>query len=709
MAPPRDPRKDASDALARRLADGEAAATASVRSSAAPESPASPSAVARDVFQRYTAGEPRPIGIWRPRRDGDTLVFERDDAALASEWWADAAVLRPKTSLLPLRVCLLGESTAAGWFYAPDLTPARVLEAQLRGWAGERTFEVIDLCMVNLQAAALVELLGSALQLAPDVVVVFAGNNWPTGLPVHGKVRPGDRERLAAAFQEAGCAGLAAHCAERSREQAERTLATLVRIADAAALPLVLVAPESNLVDWHRDRPAPWLAGDGSRAWHQAHRRTRRALVGGRAEEASRGAEAMLALDHGVCPTSWRLAGAARLALGQLEPARDAFEAAVEARAWDNHPSTPSATRVVRDAMIRAGQAHGLPLVDLRTAFREAGGGRPPGRRLFLDYCHLTAEGMRLAMAEVAVRVLALADPGRAPAGARDVLQRGSDLALDPQTEARARFLSALYGAHYGSGYDPETASFLGGPDPPVRHFLETALEAAPAVAETIRAWVETRTAPASALALSSAQQQFLGRLGRLERQSALGPGLDPELVAEACAALERRGLRPPEHGNGSAGGLSTLELVNPHFFWSASDARGQDGALGLEGHAYLRARWDRSHFCLPRAQPGAVRLLVTARLPRAPIARSGRLRLFVNDVAVGAIELTDRWERAVVYLSPDALQAGSNRVTLAWPELPAAGDEALDAIGRGLEDGRPVELHPVFGEVFSLRVQAAG
>lgn len=699
--------------MARSLADGDPDAVARLRAlvsteGSPPPALASPEAVARDVLQRSVEGRPRPIGIWQPRGSGDDLVFERDPGALAGEWWADAPVLRPKRSLLPLRVCLLGESTAAGWFYAPDLTPARVLEEQLRRWAGERTFEVVDLCMVNLQASALVELLGSALQLAPDIIVVFAGNNWPVGLPVHPKARPREREAAAIAFAAEGFAGLARLCTERTREQAERTLETLARIADGASVPLVLVAPESNLVDWHRDRPVPWLSGGGTQAWHEDHRRARSALAGGRLAEAQAAATSMLERDGGVCATSWRLLGEALLRQDRPGAAREAFERALEARAWDNHPSTPSTTRPVRDALARAAREYALPFVDLREVFAAHAGPEPPGRRLFLDYCHLTAEGIRIAMAAVAVRVLVLTDPPRAPREVAEVLARADAAGPDAETEARARFLSALYGAHYGSGYDPEAGSFLGGPSPPVRYWLETALEKAPGIADTVRAWVGTRVAPPSALPLSLAQQQFLARLGALERQSALGAGLDPELVEEACALLQRRGVPMGEELGGAWARTPgrPVELVNPHYLWAVADSRGQEAGLGLEGHAYHRARWGASHFCLPLRAPNALRLHCTARLPSPVERRKGTVRLLVNGEAAGGLDLDDRWQRGIVHVSRGLLRAGYNRITLRWPALPEVGDLALQEIRRRLHEGLPADLHPVFGEVFSLRAQ---
>ncbi|HYN20325.1 MAG TPA: hypothetical protein VE078_05155, partial [Thermoanaerobaculia bacterium] len=73
--------------------------------------------------------KPEPISIWQP--DGD--VWVRPDPLPLGDHYATRKVLRKKQAELPLRVVFFGESVAAGYLYAPHLTPAQVLEEQL--WA----------------------------------------------------------------------------------------------------------------------------------------------------------------------------------------------------------------------------------------------------------------------------------------------------------------------------------------------------------------------------------------------------------------------------------------------------------------------------------------------------------------------------------------------------------------------------------------------
>ena len=60
------------------------------------------------------ARRPRPISIWQPRGEGAELVFVRPEPLPLGDHFAARREIRPKRAQLPLRVCLFGESTAAG-------------------------------------------------------------------------------------------------------------------------------------------------------------------------------------------------------------------------------------------------------------------------------------------------------------------------------------------------------------------------------------------------------------------------------------------------------------------------------------------------------------------------------------------------------------------------------------------------------------------
>ncbi len=711
--PRREGRKQACDELARLLSTPGSVETAALldlvqgsgRGEPGRAAPAERPAddVAREIVRKYLGDTPAPIGIWQPTAAGGDLLFVRDDSAPARDWWAPHATLVPKRSLLPLRLCLLGESTAAGWFYAPALTPARLLAETLTAGRGGGIWEVLDLTMVNLQPAALVDLAGAVLQLTPDVLVVFAGNNWPARLPSFPGAGLRDCGDAALALREAGMAGLRRLADERTRRSAERALAVLARVADLAGVPLVVVIPEVNLADWPRDRPVPWLPGDASRRWHVAHGR---AIASLEAEAWAAGADSarqMQALDGGVCATSHRLLGDALVGLGRLDEARAAYLAAVDARTWDNFPSTPSATSAVRDAIRRGAREHGYGCVDLPAVFAEHLGAILPGRQLFLDYCHLTVDGMRVAMAAVAAETLRLSEPSGSAADWRTLLARAPAPSVEPATDAAVKFMTALYSAHYATpAPGGRRASSL------ARDWLEAALDAWPEIEATLSAYVSTRSVPIHASQLSAEHRRFHSAIGELERQTTHDHGLDPDLVEAVRAVLAARGRSLPaaleERFVNHHGFLrGRLDLVSVPYHWRLMDRHEGGGGFATEGRAFYRAWWPASRFCLVGDGSRPARLELTARLPAVEAPRQDEVVIEVNGTRVSAVMVASRWTRSVTRIPPELLRRGFNRVTLRWPLLPPEGDAALRQIVRCLEQGIPTDLHPVFGHVFTF------
>ncbi len=152
--------------------------------------------------------------------------------------------------------------------------------------------------------------------------------------------------------------------------------------------------------------PVYWLAGDGTRLWYRGHERASRRLQRGQFAAAASEAERLIALDGGACAESHGLLAKAWWGLGRRELARAAFRAQVDAASWDRRFRRASGVSSTVLAAIRAEcRHHGVATVDLPEVFDQYCGSALPGRRMFLDHCHLTLEGMTVAMAAVATAV----------------------------------------------------------------------------------------------------------------------------------------------------------------------------------------------------------------------------------------------------------------------------------------------------------------
>lgn len=618
---------------------------------------------------------PEPISIWVPREvDGET-AFVRPDPLPLGDHYAARKVLKPKKSELPLRVAFFGESVAAGYLYAPHLTPAGVLEAHLRALGGADNFEVIDLARTNETLPSLGATVRASLQIQPDVLVLFVGNNWnlletPEVSPYVPSIRA--RQRYAETLRK-GLGGPVRKAEEDLRLVAEETFELISLIAMAVGIPVIVVVPEVNLADWETRQPVVHLPGDGVARWHSSYK------------EGS--AEAMKELDGGSCPTTWRLLARERMAAGDLEGARDAAIAEVDSARYATlgFLSAPQATTLARETLRGLARRHGFICVDLREVFARHTGSPLPGRRLFLDYCHLTSEGIHVAMAAVAAEVIRLSgmpEIGELPA-----------LEVAPEVEATARLGAAVHSAHRLLTVGPKREI--------LEHWCEAALEADPGVESAMLDLLEARCSPGPAV-LTAAQQRNLASPYRLLLQHGWKwDHLDADLIQVLVDVLERRGRPVRDRVNRvllEHHGARGIDLAEPFYHWEPLE-RFYPEVMDLQDlarRATYRSPWPVSSFCLIADRD--VELELTAR------GTPGEIQVAVNGNSIGTFPLGERWTRGT--LRVPVASPGLNRLTLRWPDPPPIeGDPFGPAIER-LEIGLAADLHPVFGEVFSLIVR---
>ncbi len=422
---------------------------------------------------------PSPIGVWLPQVVNGEQVFVRPEAAMWGDDWAPRKCLVPKTTPLPLRVCLIGESTAAGFFYAPHLTPAMVLEDQLREVKGAGAYEVVDLTKVDMTASGgkhdLVRVTVAALQLNPDVLVIFAGNNWLTPIRPFSSSSRDHFLRFAPAYREAGVRGIMELCKRDTLSHYQGVVTNLSYIAAAARIPTILVIPEVNHLDWERGFPVAWLSGERTPEWHRLYRQ---AMALAKTGDSSHGdviaaiAEHMIELDGGTCPVSYRLLGNALLAQGRIVEAREIYIREVDSAAWTPE-ALPGAGTTIRKVLRKGAEQDGLARVDLPAIFFEHSG-NIPGRELFLDY-------------EWHSLLRSLPDPQ-----------------IHPARDSMAKFLAALYTLHWERRFN--------GRSPLPEYWCEAAIQAWGDIQEIMLDYVATRVAPATICGLSLAEQHFSGR-----------------------------------------------------------------------------------------------------------------------------------------------------------------------------------------------------
>ncbi|MFP5287753.1 MAG: tetratricopeptide repeat protein, partial [Thermoanaerobaculia bacterium] len=559
-------------------------------------------------------------------------------------------------------------------------------------------FEVIDLARTNERLPTLVETVRTSLQINPDILVLFVGNNWnlletPEVSPYAPSLEA--RRRYALALREEGIRGPVRLARERLRKSAREALDTVALIARTVRIPVVLIVPEVNLADWETRQPPVRLSRDGVARWQSLYWEAGDRLDRGDFEGALAAAREMLDLDGGTCPSSWRLLARAWRGLGSLDEARQAARAEIDAvsSATLCFLSAPQATTGVQDMLRHAARTHGFLLVDLPEVFISP----LPDRRLFLDYCHLTTEGIHLAMAAVAAEVLNISGMLNEEVSWRGLLSRLPTPEITPEAEATARLGAAL---HTGHRLLP-----VGAKAQILEYWCEAALDASPGIAEAMLDLIAARSAPCPAV-LTAAQQRNLSSPYRLTFQHGWRwDHLDADVIEAITTVLERRGRPVREevarglmkhHGLREAG----TDLADPFYLWEPLE-RFYPEVMSFEDvprRGTLRSPWPKVSFCLVCDATKDVELIPSVRLPQP-----GEVRVAVNGAEAGAFEAGNGWTRTSLRIPRDLLRPGLNRLTLFWPALPATGEDPLRPVLDRLESGIAADLHPVFGEIFSI------
>lgn len=577
------------------------------------------------------------LGIWEPHAGEDgSLEFARA-ADTAGEWryWADVARIPRKSGP---RIVLVGESVARAYLFDPAVTLAGMLAAALG-------VEVIDLARTDLTAEQLPPLFDALPALEPDAIVLFAGNNWSSV-----RLELEELDLLAGALREGGFA--------RSRSVFVETLirgrarATLEAIATRLeGIPLCVVVPEFNLLDW-RSEPSvvvPILADVGG--WLALH-------AEGRADE-------MIAIDGGSSPVSQQAAAGHALARGDADEARRRLESARDALCGLMISHSPRCPGVVQDELRAAAVRHDWPIVDLPRLF-----GPLPGRQLFLDYCHLTAEGLVAAAAAIADALAPIAGSKLAPPPQPD-----------PHATACAHLLAAIHNAHYGQ------------PAEVVAHHATRARELDPNVrglAASIAEVVSRRSEAWLCSAWDALGREPQGRryLGAPEMMRA--PRVADMTLADAMAAAA------------GADGLvdrilieeaapAPLDLLAPSYR-AATFREAVGHGLG-PAPGFVRATAPVSRFVIVRAEAE----LLTARVT---LRAAGEVAVVVNGVRVGSVAAQMRWTTSDIAL---ALNRGRNVIELHWPPPRPDATLEFERAARRLERGLYPEVLVAFGELHAF------
>ena len=632
------------------------------------------------------------VGIWAPKNVSGKVSFVRRMETM-TEWtyWADVGRIEPKNE--KIRVLLIGESVARGYLYDPVFNPAIALQMILEEQFGEGQVEVIDLARTNL-GFQILEVAINALQMEPDLAIVFAGNNWYISEPL-----PSGIAEIDDAIGKHGIAGAKRAIDAELGRTAKRVVNEICTAYEKKGVPLVWMIPEFNLRDW-RDplTNAPYLPDGLNKEWLQLMDEAECALRDRDLTRAEMLAKRMVEIDGGVCVAGLYILAECRRHANDIESERNYLSLARDATSWDlSRETVPRPYSAMQNAVREQTSKHNIQVIDLPAVFKEHLKGGIADRSLFLDYCHLTTEGIQVAMGAAAACVLRALKGVDRPWYA----YLSEHVAPSPETEAEALLLAAITNAHCSQPRDL------------VEYFCTRALNFSPHVAEWMINYLELQTTRSAPPRMSKAEDQMwksgsplMRNLLRLNRKR-----LDRMLLKVCLDTLEQAGVDArkrveqlclDEHSVAH----NPTDLLD-YYYLSAADQPQEMVWLHRNERyrstaEYYRAYWPESRFIFVGEAGSAVGLCLTCRLPKST-APGQAVRLSLNGRQQLKIAVDSEWTTFDINLPGAAVHSGLNELVISWPMPEFESRTALEKARLKIIERKFPDFYPVFGEIHSF------
>jgi hypothetical protein len=624
----------------------------------------------------------KKIGIWIPKIEGNQTVYIRDPNVhpIEAGHWANIEQFPLKSH--KKRVIYLGESVAQGFFFDPYFRLSSELQDMLDSVVPEE-IEILDMARSDMGLWPLLALVRATLVLEPDAFVIFAGNNWVTfNESLQDEVNSiAEQLRKTPSVQN-----LKKYIENWLENQVELFTNAISEIATKTDIPFLFVLPEFNLRDFITPREAPpFLPEDGaSTQWFCTKDSIKNAFSNKDYTKVQELAEEMIKLDGGTTPDSFYILANCYLAQDKTDDAKYYFEMARDAEIW-HWITTPRCYQVVQNAVRHYSSRPGIELIDLPVRFKEWLNGDIPDRRLFFDYCHLTIEGIQVAMASVAEPLLRIMKSTQL--NWRTLVNKG----VTPNTEiiARAHFLAAIHNASWGQGYDILLYH--------CRKACEISPESSSRLAIILAGIAGWRTP-----ALMCEAFQEIVRLNDdevLYRLASIGPYMYLELmdaVVEAyrhvIPAIEEHVKIAREKNHDVT--LKEIDLLDT--FYCATSWMQPEGGW-KKRFAYYKAYRRESPFILYCSIPQSVVLKITYRVPESD---SSEIILKVNGSQLHHLPVSSDWKTAKLTIQSDCLRIGNNEIKICWPvQFMSGKTKILRAVDK-LEKGEMVGFYDYFGEI---------
>lgn len=643
---------------------------------------------------KHSSDEDNNIGIWRLVHMNGKSYYERD-IRKQLKWPLWAQVHQIKLKGVKKRIVLLGESVARGYFYDPYYTVANELEGILQHVKSAGDVEVIDLARTSTHMEEVLDTAMTSLKLEPDAVVVFAGNNWIGSLSyvlfredykiMYGLLQQGLLYEMEN-FLERKFSSLISGFTQR-----------LQALFKTKQIPVVIVIPPFNLKDWKSDdteKILPWLPDNRVAKWIDARKLAYNALKNKQYEEFENAAQKMVESDPSN-PLGYELLAEAHMINKKWEEAIQCLEQGRDTGLISRgNNSKPRCLRIIADTLQADAATLGMSLVNLPEIFNYLPGIPVPDCRLFLDYCHLTIKGIKIAMKHTAMAVCSALYKLELPVEAIPE----SGIQPPDEVKAIAHFCAAIHNAHYG-----QSANILA-------YHCRLALAFSQEIKKTMLNYIDfsSRNAPTvvcrsfEETIMESVMRQYEGGLALLHPKE--GKLMDIVLIDVIVQELLATGtdvrhlvseIRKKEHG------INTEKINLLESFYSRTT---YNDFLRQPAPSFYQERSTDSAFQFVTNGDQDIAFEIVLRTPGREY-QGKMIKLFVNGLEehVAEFPMSYKWEKYFFTIRKQALEDGVNRLMIEWPYTlePLAITSEID------KNTFLTAAFPVLGEIYAFAANA--
>lgn len=633
----------------------------------------------------------KPIGIgpWIARDEVFVL-----DPMKRNQWhqWASIESFPQKKVAGKKRIVMLGESVARAFLYDPVVTVANCIEANLNQDELEMQFEVIDLAKTDLVLNELISLVEEIPTIQPDLVVIFAGNNWSVSL---GDL---DEDYLCQVLRDGHSLGEVSDlCRQILKQQIERygeCLATLVNRYDIQVLHVI---PEFNLFNWKSPqslKQPPFLRGINNQLWEEKLNELNLARRAEDKELSIKLANQLIELDENCTAIGHEVLAEVEFGCGDIEKAVQHMRNAQNSYRIHPEVCTPGCNQMIQEALRVQLEKNDIPFVDLPNLMSSSIHSSKSTKDYFIDYCHLSLSGIELVVGEICDSILKSFRSG-------GELKNKISPSISTYDNGLVAFLAAIHNAHWGQ------------PDCIVSEYLNNAPKLSPEVIQVMKLFLDfkSKSVPDE---VTESFHRFRSSGPHIEKHFQIlfrNKGFNESRLISLIVEAIRNFEKPQSVSLESASAEIDIQFIprtqtlvqKSHFLSSYAQLEGQ--AVHTDPPMYFQSYQRSSSFSFLSRKNRAVNIEAVLRVPIEK-GQTAEVQFELNGELLLNAQVGPIWEKIIIELPKIRLESGSNIFKILWPLANQVSLNKMAARIQNLEIGIFEPFYPIFGEVHQLDVK---